>query len=283
MLINPIKRFLISIPCLHIKKHGQKIIYSFQRWNRNFQGIAVIQGADGHFLKDQYGAFIMVEQLARAGSNLPYFITDGNTPQGIFSITGTEISHGLFIGPTPNLQLLMPFEADSAFWHSEVDATLDPITRYKNLLPDAWKNYAPMTESFEAGKIGRTEILAHGTAIDPTYFTSMPYYPLTPTQGCLCAKEIWNRQTGKLDISDQFELVNAFVSNPPSKGYLMVINLDQQQKRVSKEEIKKYWSIMSAPVSNSNSIIGLKSILTKISVDVKISADQMILEFDPQT
>ena len=96
----------------------------------------------------------------------------------------------------------------------------------------------PITESYYAGRIGRSEILSHGTTIDPEYFRGKPYYPLTPTLGCLCAKEIWNSSTGKLDQSEQFKLLNGFLSTPGTMGYLMVINLDNQQKAVSKKEIE---------------------------------------------
>ena len=96
-----------------------------------------------------------------------------------------------------------------------------------------------MTEAFYAGKIGRTEIIAHGTTIDPEYFKDKPYYPLTPTLGCLCAKELWNVTTGKLLVSEQFNLYSAFLSTPGNKGYLIVVNLDDQQKAVTREEIEK--------------------------------------------
>jgi len=220
------------------KNTAQKTIYSFQRWNRDYPGIAVIQNADGHFLRDSNGSIVFIEQLARAGSNLPYFITNGNTPQGIYSIQGTEVSHNLFIGPTPNLQLVMPFEADSVFWHTPYDASKDSLSNYKKLWPVEWRNYAPITETFDAGKIGRTEILAHGTTIDPDYFKGMPFYPLTPTLGCLCAKENWNIFTGTLLLSDQFSLASGFLSTPNNTGYLMVVNVDNQMKAVSKEEIE---------------------------------------------
>src|SRR5271154_6379433 len=68
------------------KTTGQKIIYSFQRWNRDYPGIAVIQNANGNFVKDADGKLLIFQQLARSGSNLPYFITNGSTPQGVYSI-----------------------------------------------------------------------------------------------------------------------------------------------------------------------------------------------------
>ena len=218
---------------------GQKIIYSFQRWNRDYPGLAIIQYADGSFAKDTVGKLLSFQQLARSASDLPYFITNGSTPQGIYSIQGTEVSHNNFIGPTPNIQLIMPNETDSLFWHTPYDSSNDALTNYLHLLPTAWQSYYPMQEAFIAGKTGRTEIIAHGTTIDPDYFKDKPYYPLTPTLGCLCAKELWNIFNGQFLESDQFKMANAFLLTPLKIGYLMVINLDNQDKPVAAEEIEK--------------------------------------------
>ncbi len=221
------------------KKLNQKIIYSFQRWNRDNPGIAIVQNADGSFVKDSSGKLIMIEQLARSGSDLPYFITDGNTPQGIFSIQGILVDQNHIIGPTPTIQLVMPFEVkDSTYWHGNYDSAKDEMQNYLDLLPGTWKNYAPITEAFYAGKAGRTEIISHGTTLDPELFAGKPFYPISPTMGCLCAKEDWNIFTGKFNSSAQFDLVQAFTATPATTGFLMVINLDDQQKPVSEDEVE---------------------------------------------
>ncbi len=98
----------------------------------------------------------------------------------------------------------------------------------------------PMMEAWHAGQIGRTEIIAHGTTLDPDLFKSKPYFPCTPTQGCLCAKEIWNTTSGRLMSSDEFGLVEAIRSTPGTKGYLFVINVDDQKKPVSRQEVE-HW------------------------------------------
>jgi hypothetical protein len=225
---------------------GQKVIYSFQRWDRDYPGLAVIQDADGHFVRDGQGRLLLFEQLARSGPDLPYFITNGSTPQGVYSIQGTDVSRTNFIGPTPNLQLLLPFEGgwDRYFQQPRdtmaADPEIDSLNRYRELLPPGWKDYAPMMEAWTAGKIGRTEIIAHGTTIDPEYFSGKPFYPLTPTMGCLCAKELWNPTSGHLLVSEQFNLVSAFLSTPGRKGYLYVINVDNQHKPLSRAEIEAW-------------------------------------------
>ncbi len=222
------------------KVTGQKIIYSFQRWNRDYAGLAIIQNADGHFCRDASGRLLVFRQLARSASNLPYFITNGSTPQGIYSIQGTAISHNNLIGPTPNIQLVMPFEADSVYWHHTVDSTKPALDNYLGMLPASWQLYDPMTEAFYAGKVGRTEVIAHGTTIDPDYFKDKPYYPLTPTMGCLCAQENWNMFTGKINSSEQLNLVSTFLSTPGDTGYLMVININDLSQPVSTEEIEQW-------------------------------------------
>ena len=221
------------------EKKGIKTIYSFQRWNRDYNGLAIIQEADGKFARDSAGRLIAVRQLARSGSNLPYFITNGNTPQGIFSIQGIETSHNNFIGPTPNLQMMMPFEGNwQNYFQSQADSLNAQLT-YTHLLPLEWQSYFPMQEAFIAGKAGRTEIIAHGTTIDPEYFSGQPFYPISPTLGCLCAEELWNANTGKLALSEQLKLVNTYLRSPGNKGFLMVINLDNQQQPVTEKELEK--------------------------------------------
>lgn len=221
------------------QKKGIKTVYSFQRWNRDFTGLAIIQNADGKFERDERGRLIAVRQLARSGSNLPYFITNGNTPQGIFSITGIGSSRNNFIGPTPNLQMAMPFEGKWLDYFQQPADSSDPRKSYTNLLPGSWQSYLPMQEAFIAGKAGRTEIIAHGTTIDPEYFSDQPFYPISPTLGCLCSEELWNANNGKLALSEQLKLVNTFLRSPGDKGYLFVINLDNQQRAVSETELEK--------------------------------------------
>jgi len=250
-----------SIPQLFAYRRlsGQKTIYSFQRWNRDYPGLALVQNADGSFVRDGQGRLQLFTQLARSGSDLPYFIRDGSTPQGVYCIRGTGVSRTHFIGPTPNLQMIMPnedktekyFLMDSAGdlragdretgdHGAGMSARPDSLRLYKDLWPQEWRDYAPVMEAWNAGRIGRTEIIAHGTTIDPEYFKGQPFYPLTPTMGCLCAKELWNPTTGHLLVSEQFNLVSAWQSTPGNKGYLYVINVDDQHKPVSREEIEAW-------------------------------------------
>jgi len=108
---------------------------------------------------------------------------------------------------------------------------------YKKLLPDNLKYYMPLYESFYAGKAGRTEIIAHGTTVDPEYYTGKLYYPQTPTMGCLCTKEIWNDADGKRMQSDQQKLVAALQRAGGANGYCVVIEIHDEERPVSLSDI----------------------------------------------
>src|SRR5690606_36928324 len=129
----------------------------------------------------------------------------------ILSIQGIDISKYVFIGPSPNLQLVLPYEVNPAkYFHSEIIDTVWNKDFYSNLLPDSWKEYLPIYEAYYAGKAGRNEIIAHGTTIDPGFYKNKSYYPFTPSLGCLTTKELWSYETGKIVESDQIKLMNAF-------------------------------------------------------------------------
>lgn len=219
----------------------QKVIYSFQRWNRDYPGMAIVQNADGSFVRHPDGRLMVFQQLARSASDLPYFLTDGSTPQGVYRIQGTAVSNNKLIGPTPNLQMLLPFESYwTSFFYMPVDSVVDMLNPYLQLFPATWRMYTPVREAYYAGKAARTAIITHGTTIDPEYFNDKPWYPLTPTMGCLCTKELWNVTNGNLLISEQWNLVSAFTLSPGNKGYLYVINVDNQQKPVTRQEVEEW-------------------------------------------
>jgi hypothetical protein len=214
----------------------QVVMYSFQRKNRDYPGLVLVRQANGQFVRDSNNNIFAVPQLARSLSNLPVYITNGNTPQGIFKLKGFDVSVNTFIGPTPNIQMLMPVE-DSVkhfFNDTTLTDTVWSVEKYEALLPKSVKGFEPLYESYYAGLAGRTEIIAHGTTINPEYYTGKTYYPHTPSLGCLCTKEIWN---GKRMVSDQQNLVQAMLSAGGANGYCIVIELNNEQRPVLPEDI----------------------------------------------
>ncbi len=234
----------ISTPSVHTflqnrYLNGHVLVISFQRANRNYPGLVLVRDAKGNFIKDENGPIFSVPQLARSMAALPGYLTNGNTPEGIFRMYGFDHSKSIFIGPTTNIQLSMPFEnkASHFFDNSSLNDDDWSMNRYKSLLPENFRNHYPALQSYYAGMAGRTEIIAHGTTVDPSYYKGKPYYPLTPTQGCLCTKEIWDESSGKLIDSDQQKLSDAVSKAGGPYGYTIVINLDDKQQNVTLEDI----------------------------------------------
>ena len=226
---------------------GNTLLISFQRMNRNFPGAVIVRDKTGHFIYED-GKLFSVPQLARSISDLPGFVSNGNTPEGIFRMDGFDTSRSAFIGPTTNIQLTMPFEykASHFFSDSSLADSAWTLDRYINLLPDSLKQQQSLYQSYYAGQAGRTEIIAHGTTINPAYFKNKPYYPLTPTEGCLCCREIWNEETGRLMVSDQQKLVDAVNKAGGADGYLIVINIDDKELPVEEKEIEEFLQLANA-------------------------------------
>jgi len=78
---------------------NETVLFSLQRSNRNFPGMVIIRKPDGTFARNKDGSLFHAPQIARAITNYPFYITNGNTPQGIFRWTGFEISKLLFYWP----------------------------------------------------------------------------------------------------------------------------------------------------------------------------------------
>lgn len=215
------------------------VIFSFQRHNRDYPGLVVVRKQDGTFLRRPDGSLFAVSQLARAVSNGPAYLTNGNTPQGIFSIQHFKLLDFLtLIGPTPTIVLVMPNEKSVAtYFHDQtrIDEKWKPEL-YRGLLPASWQDYVPIYEAYAAGEIGRCEIIAHGTTKDSSFHTNEPYYPNIPTHGCLCALEMWS-QDGSCVYSDELALVKAYASLKSSTGYLVVVELDDQSRPVGMYDV----------------------------------------------
>jgi hypothetical protein len=215
---------------------GQIIMYSFQRKDRNYPGLVLIRTREGKFIRDSSENIFYAPQLARSITNLPFYLTNGNTPEGIFRMHGFDVSTSIFIGPSPNIQLSMPGETSlkKFFNDDSIQDTVWTKEYYAKQLPLSLQNYAPLYHTYYAGIAGRTEIISHGTTINPEYYKGKPYYPHTPTQGCLCTKEIWD---GKRLESNQTKLINALLKAGGAEGYCVVIELDDKKAPVSIEEL----------------------------------------------
>lgn len=197
---------------------NETVLCSFQSTNRNIPGYLMIRLGNGEFMKNEKGEELKFPQLARAISNMPFYLTNGNTPQGLFKISGVDTSTNNWIGPTVNLQMILPFENKASDFFG-TDTAYEFF--YKNLLGNKLQVYKGLWESYWAGKIGRSEIIAHGTTIDPLYYQAQSYFPNTPSLGCLCSPEIWN-ENGERTYSSQVEWMRVVQSLAIKPIYLIV-------------------------------------------------------------
>lgn len=219
---------------------NESVIFVFQRKQRDFIGRAIIRNHKNQLEKDDNKIF-SIPVLARAISDLPGFITNGNTPQGIFSIQGTAHSSNRFIGSTENIQTVLPFEVTPAhFFHDSTIYTEEfSHQMYKNMLPRNWQEYFPIYEAFYAGKAGRNEIIFHGTTVDTSYYTGKPYAPYTPTLGCICSLELWDENSGERIFSDQQKFMDRFTEMDIKPTYLVVVEIDDSNSSISRTEIEE--------------------------------------------
>ena len=114
--------------------------------------------------------------------------------------------------------MLMPFEMDTSIFFGGSHLNNDV---YISLLSPFLAQYPSLWQSFTAGKIGRSEIIAHGTTIDPLLYTSMDFYPHTPSLGCLCSPEIWDSMGLRLN-SIQHNWVSIVKALTQAPNYLIV-------------------------------------------------------------
>ena len=199
---------------------GDEVLCSFQYTNRGKPGFLMIRKKNGAWVTDKNGKPLKFKQLARSISNLPYYLTNGNTPQGLYRVTGFDYSSNEWIGPTKNVQMILPYENDSLFFDGR---QVTPF-KYETLLNPLIKNFPSLWEAHDAGKMGRTEIIAHGTTIDPSWYDNESYFPCTPSLGCLCSPEIWNRK-GKRVESTQQAWIDALEKNNLQPKWLIVVEI----------------------------------------------------------
>ncbi|MFZ1454791.1 MAG: hypothetical protein WAT46_02030 [Saprospiraceae bacterium] len=203
---------------------GKVVLCSFQSSDRNIPGYLMIRTSNGSWLADDDRKVIKIPQLARSISNLPYYLTNGNTPQGLYRITGTDISENKWIGPTTNIQMVMPFENNHQFFQGNRDYEM----YYKTLLGEILGKVTALYEAYYAGKLGRSEIIAHGTTIDPEFYRGQNFYPCTPSLGCLCSPEIWD-EDGRISYSAQQQILDALIKNNLTPEWLIVAEISDFQ------------------------------------------------------
>jgi hypothetical protein len=208
---------------------GLPVIYSLQRRGRADMGLVLVRGPGGRFVRDAGGRLFAQPQLALSRSGLPGTITNGNTPQGVFTIVGAGTATNPNIGPTPYLHSKLPIEATTTeFEHADAAPATWSEALYEGFLPSSWRGDPGIKEAWLAGRAGRDELLIHGTTLNPAYYAGSSYFPGTPQQGCMISNEDWDPATGRLLASRQLTLAQTYAAASPRgdlAGYLVLVEI----------------------------------------------------------
>jgi len=205
------------------KTKREATIFVFVQKNRDLPGIAMILDNKGNFLREENDT-LKIRLLARSITYLPEYITNGNTPQGVFSVQSFGLSDNVFIGPSQTVNTVLPWEVSPKdFSFGKIESSDWTLEIYNRFFPESWKNYLPKNMAYYAGKAGRSEIIIHGTTIDSGFYIGKDYYPFTPSLGCLCTLEKWSERDGSLLESEQMKLVNALKNNNIINALMYVI------------------------------------------------------------
>ncbi len=215
------------------------VIFTILRSDRKIPGITIIRKPDGEFLRYKNSLFA-IRQLGYSVNDFPYYLKNGNTPQGLYRFKNFYQSKKKSIGPTPIPIIRLPFETSAKKFGVKSNKNVWTKEAYRNLLPEILRKNESFYETYYAGKLGRKLLVLHGSTDNPQLYKNEPYFPLTPSTGCLTSYEKWDKQNGKLIESDQLKLVNAILSTGRKNGYLFVFELDDGKTPVELNEIKKF-------------------------------------------
>ena len=213
-------------------------IFVVFRQNRDYPGIALMRDDKGNWIKEE-NELLHTRILGRSMSDMYGTITNGNTPQGIYTLMGIGSSDNVFIGPTPTIISGLPVEYTKSDFFHDMDTSEWKMEDYLDLLPPSWKENIHFHEAWYAGMAGRSEIIMHGSTILPKLYKNEPFYPLTPSLGCMTHYEKWSKN-GRLIESDQQKMVDALMSCEKQEGFLIVVEIDNEERAVELEDIKDY-------------------------------------------
>jgi hypothetical protein len=162
-------------------KNNQLSLFAILPSNRKNLGKLLIRKDNGDFLKDLNGNIWSISILACSGRGLAFHHSNGQTPNGVYSIDG-----------------VMP-EANKNYEFGKFRRLIVNFTHEENLLPESQKNKNCWLQAVVAQKLGRSLLRIHGTGrVNRNPFTT--FYPFVPTSGCIATNENNNDQRELLDM-----------------------------------------------------------------------------------
>jgi len=177
----------------------------FCRPNRDVLCTTVLKDRQGQWVKEN-GEIWSVPLLLQSVHRLPWSFTNGQTPQGLYRMEGLipdptrpqdnpipTVAEFLAYGQYPLIQLFFPTEkGQREFLPNQKGPFTGTLAQYQALWPPSWQTHAPITQSYGAGRQGRTLLRIHGSGLATNHFGGWrgPQGWL-PTLGCLAARETY--------------------------------------------------------------------------------------------
>ncbi|MBC75453.1 MAG: hypothetical protein CME64_05495 [Halobacteriovoraceae bacterium] len=212
--------------------HNGVKLFLFCRHDRSYPCRFVLKDMHDRLVRNSYGELWSLPALAKSAGNLPFYKTNGYTPEGVHTIDSVmpEANRVLSFGKFRRVILnWVPTDADT-----------------RKLLPRSNHSSKWWRAASIARNNGRKWLRIHGTGrINKR--PSSKYYPHMPTAGCVSVREgsypgvTYKDQRVILDsLMKAMGLGPVFMNEPKIKGLLYVIELDQKEERVSVETLKEY-------------------------------------------
>ncbi|MFT6630402.1 MAG: hypothetical protein ACJAS4_000338 [Bacteriovoracaceae bacterium] len=209
-------------------------LFLFCRESRDFPCLFVMKDIFGNIVKEN-GKVWSLPALAKSARNIPYYKTNGQTPNGVHTIDS--------VMPEANRQTAFgKFRRVMLDWIPKSQGELNT----KHFLPISHTQLNWWKRANVARDAGRLYLRIHGTGRvndEP----SSTYFPHMPTSGCISTRE---GKYGAMRYTDQRKVLDKLMeasqlkpvySNEPNiKGVLYVVNIDDQKKSVKLLDLKKY-------------------------------------------
>lgn len=211
--------------------HGARL-YMFCRSNRHYPCLMLMRGSDHKPIRQADGTLWTQPALADSANDLPSYQRNGSTPAGIHTLDGvmpTANNHPAYGKYRRIILRFIPASPDEAL--------------HKTLLPPTSLTSTWWHADVVARKLGRDSLRIHGTGRindDP----NSPWYPLTPTLGCVSKLEntydgvTYRHQRELLDtILTAMKLPATYAKQPAIKGLLYLIELNSDTRSVTLSDL----------------------------------------------
>jgi hypothetical protein len=209
-------------------------LFLFCRESREYPCLFVMKDIFGDLVQEN-GKVWSLAALAKSARNIPYYKTNGQTPNGVHTINS--------VMPDANRQRAFgKFRRVMLDWIPKSKSEENT----KHFIPKSHLNLKWWKRATIARDAGRLYLRIHGTGrVNDEPKGS--YYPHMPTSGCVSTKEgrydgvTYKDQRIILDKLMQASQLRPVYNNEPKiKGVLYVVNIDTQKKAVTLEDLKKY-------------------------------------------